>query len=193
MPLGLQVFAACFLTVFLSELGDKTQLTILALGLRGDRLKVLAGSVAAFSIINGASSALGFMIYRLVPSWAVRLASGLAFITVGVAGLVRELRAGRRPREVRQEGREVTVLNSFALVGLSELGDKTQLATIGFSAATGLALLVALAAISALSLMATLTCALSSYLAGRLDKTRLILVSYVIFVAVGAWMMIWAI
>ena len=187
----LHVFALCFITVLASELGDKTQLTILALSLKGDKARVLAGSILAFSVVNGLSSALGFLLHKLLPLKALRMAAGAAFVLVGLVGLVRSWgEAGRTvERPIRPGGSPF--VNSLALVGLAELGDKTQLATVGFSATTGLAFVVALAAISALSLMAAATCLLGSQLAGRIGGSKANLISYVMFVIVGIAMLLW--
>jgi len=187
----LHVFALCFITVLASELGDKTQLAILALSLRGDKAQVLAGSILAFSVVNGLSSALGFLLYKLLPLKVLRVAAGATFILAGIVGLIKGRgEAGRAVGEPIQPERS-PFIDSLALVGLAELGDKTQLATVGFSATTGLAFVVALAAISALSLMAAATCLLGSQLAGKIGGSRANLISYVMFVVVGIAMLLW--
>ena len=93
-----QVFACTFAAVFLAELGDKTQLAILALSLRGKRLQVLVGAISAFSLVNGLSAVLGSLIYRLLPISLIRLAAALAFLLVGIAGLALVL-LGERQEE----------------------------------------------------------------------------------------------
>ena len=188
----LRVFALCFITVLASELGDKTQLAILALSLRGNKAQVWAGSILAFSVVNGLSSALGFLLYKLLPLKALRMAAGAAFVLAGLVGLVKVLRS--RPGEAVEEParpRRSPFVDSLALVGLAELGDKTQLATVGFSATTGLAFVVALAAISALSLMAAATCLFGSQLAGRIGGSKANLISYAMFAVVGIAMLLW--
>ena len=188
----LRVFALCFITVLASELGDKTQLAILALSLRGNKAQVWAGSILAFSVVNGLSSALGFLLYKLLPLKALKMAAGAAFVLAGLIGLVRGLRSrpGGAVEEPARPGRS-SFVDSLALVGLAEFGDKTQLATVGFSATTGLALMVALAAVSALSLMAAVTCLFGSQLAGRIGGFRANLISYAAFMVVGIAMLLW--
>ncbi|RLI09400.1 hypothetical protein DRO32_00645 [Candidatus Bathyarchaeota archaeon] len=194
MASPLQLFAWAFIMVFISELGDKTQMTILALGLRGRRGPVLAGSILAFCLVNGLSSALGLLIHRSLPIYPIRLASASIFMATGALGLYRELRAGERAGkpEVKTEAGP-SFLKALVLVGLAELGDKTQLVTLGFSATTGLAALVALASISALTSMALATCLLASHLGGGLKGLRAGLISYGLFLATGVAMLFWII
>ena len=188
---GLEVLAYTFATVFLAELGDKTQLAILALSLRGQRARVLAGAALAFSLVNGLSSAVGYAAHMFIPLWAIRLASAIAFLAVGALGLA----LGLLRRAEQEEGDKLeeapSVLRSFVLVALAELGDKTQLATVGFSALTGLAALVALGAVLALMSMAALTCAIGGELAKRLHGRKAELLAYTIFLAVGLAMLLW--
>ena len=188
-----QVFACTFAAVFLAELGDKTQLAILALSLRGKRLQVLVGAISAFSLVNGLSAVLGSLIYRLLPLSLIRLAAALAFLLVGAAGLALVLLRERREEQAPPEGaqREAGILSALGLVSLAELGDKTQLATLSFSALTGEVLLVTLAAIAALASMTAITCALGQELAERLHGRKAELLAYAAFLAAGALMLIW--
>ena len=187
----LEIFAWTFALVFLTELGDKTQLAVLALSLKGNRVLVLLGAFLAFSLINGLSSAFGYLLFTFIPPCLLRLASGIAFVLAGVAGLALELTARGEEGAEPGPGGKPSLLGSFTLVSLAELGDKTQLATISSSALTGSALVVALAAISALTAMTALTCALGGRLAGRLHGRKAGLVAYAIFLVAGALTLVW--
>ena len=190
----LRAFAYAFCMVFLAELGDKTQLAILALSLRGNRAYVLLGSFLAFSLVNGLSAAFGYLLFTLAPYWLLSLALGAILVLVGSVGLVLEFYRGRRSVEEQEGGpaldRKPSLLGSFALVALAELGDKTQLATISSSALTGSVLTVILAAISALVSMTALTCAIGGKLAGMLHGAKARLASYAVFVAAGILMLV---
>ena len=193
---ALDVFAYTFATVFLAELGDKTQLAILSLSLEGRRAPVLLGALLAFSLVNGVSSAIGHLFHAIFPLWAIRLGSATAFIIVGLAGLAiaflrKEGIGDIGPEETAEGLSKSTFMKSFAFVCLAELGDKTQLATLGFSALTGLSLVVAVSAISALMTMTVLTVLLGAELASRLHERHTKVLAYAVFVAVGVFMLIW--
>jgi putative Ca2+/H+ antiporter (TMEM165/GDT1 family) len=81
-----------FTTVFLAELGDKTQLATLTLatGARHGRLAVFLGSALALCLTSAIAVAAGEAISRTVsPIW-LRRAAGAMFIVLGVLYLVRQ-------------------------------------------------------------------------------------------------------
>jgi len=84
--MDLRLFATVFATVFVAELGDKTQLATLlyASDASHSRLTVFAAAAAALVV----SSALGVLAGSLVASFldprVVRWAAGVGFIAVGI-------------------------------------------------------------------------------------------------------------
>jgi putative Ca2+/H+ antiporter (TMEM165/GDT1 family) len=90
-----KLFATVFATVFLAELGDKTQVATLlfAADERNSRLTVFAASAAALL----ASSALGVVAGTLARAWLQpRLLTGVAgvlFLALGAWSLWRTFRA----------------------------------------------------------------------------------------------------
>lgn len=84
--MDLKLFATVFSTIFIAELGDKTQLATLlfASDASHPRVTVFAASAAALVL----SSALGVLAGSLVGEYVnpklVRWAAGLSFIAVGV-------------------------------------------------------------------------------------------------------------
>jgi putative Ca2+/H+ antiporter (TMEM165/GDT1 family) len=80
-----QVFLMAFSTLFIAEMGDKTQLAVFTL---------TADSKAPFSVLVGASLALctvtligvlfGGVVTRFVPPAYLRLGAGFLFIGIGV-------------------------------------------------------------------------------------------------------------
>ena len=89
-----KLFGTVFATVFLAELGDKTQLATLlfAADARHGRLTVFLGSAAALV----ASAAIGVLGGALVRGWLnPRVLSGVAgvlFLVIGAWTLLRALR-----------------------------------------------------------------------------------------------------
>jgi putative Ca2+/H+ antiporter (TMEM165/GDT1 family) len=79
-------FFTIFLTVFLAELGDKTQLATALFASKGDinPLLVFAGSAAALVASAGLATLLGGVIGRFVDGPTLKIAAGLGFIAVGV-------------------------------------------------------------------------------------------------------------
>ncbi|MCJ7768563.1 TMEM165/GDT1 family protein [Candidatus Bathyarchaeota archaeon] len=77
--------AHCFSLVALMELGDKTQLSVIALAAEYDApLMVFVGVILALALLTGIGVALGTVISRFVPMRYVKIGSSLIFIVFGI-------------------------------------------------------------------------------------------------------------
>ena len=88
-----KLFLATFGTVFVAELGDKTQLATMALA--GDSKKpwvVFAASALALVAAAGMGAAAGGLLGRWIPEAWVRRGAAVLFVAVGVWLLVAEMR-----------------------------------------------------------------------------------------------------
>jgi putative Ca2+/H+ antiporter (TMEM165/GDT1 family) len=81
-----KLFATVFATVFVAELGDKTQLaTVLyASDAAHPKLTVFAASAAALVLTSALGVAAGSLLARFVNPDVVRWVAGVGFIAVGV-------------------------------------------------------------------------------------------------------------
>lgn len=117
------------LSVFLAELGDKTMLATAVTALRHNPVHVLGVSLLAYFSANilpvfAASSLVSF---ASSYAWLLRLLAGALFVALGIITL------SSRVKVPESESLGVT----FTVLLLSELGDKTQLATIAVALASG--------------------------------------------------------
>ncbi len=125
------VFLIAFLTVLLAEMGDKTQLVTLAMATRFPPRQVLVGALGALAVITGIAVVLGEFLATYLPVQATLLGSGIFFF---LAGLYLYFKQESQEGNIRPPRRGVAA-QTFALVFLAELGDKTQLASIALTAA----------------------------------------------------------
>jgi putative Ca2+/H+ antiporter (TMEM165/GDT1 family) len=81
-----QTFITVFLSVFIAELGDKTQLATMLFSTENEapRLAVFAGSALALTVAAGLAVLAGSVIMRYVNPGALKLVAGLGFIAVGI-------------------------------------------------------------------------------------------------------------
>jgi putative Ca2+/H+ antiporter (TMEM165/GDT1 family) len=89
--MDLKLLATVFGTVFVAELGDKTQLATLlyAADVQSSKLTVFAGSAAALIFTSGIGVLAGSFISQHVSPQALSWLAGLGFIAVGVWTIVR--------------------------------------------------------------------------------------------------------
>ena len=88
--MDLKLFATVFGTIFVAELGDKTQLATLlyASDAAHPKLTVFAASAAALVLTSALGVLAGSWVAHTVNPKIVRWIAGLAFIAVGVWVLV---------------------------------------------------------------------------------------------------------
>jgi putative Ca2+/H+ antiporter (TMEM165/GDT1 family) len=124
-----QAFLLSFGVIFVAELGDKSQLMALAFATRYRPIPILIGITIATAVVHAASVAVGVLIGARIPTDAINIVAGLAFL--GFAWWtwrgdeLDDDEAGR----VDRDDRSAIVAASVAFF-LAELGDKTMLATI---------------------------------------------------------------
>ena len=118
--------------IFVAELGDKSQLVALWFATRYRWWIVLSGVTAATLIVHLGSVGIGRVIEGVVPDAVLRVAVGLSFFGFAWWSL-----RGDTLDDADTAVRRVPLLGSFGVVAvaffLSELGDKTQLATVSIA------------------------------------------------------------
>jgi Ca2+/H+ antiporter, TMEM165/GDT1 family len=79
------LLASTFITVFLAELGDKTQLAIVSISGTSSRpLAVFAGSSLALVLASLLGAAAGGSLSAVIPTNALQLAASVGFLVLGV-------------------------------------------------------------------------------------------------------------
>ena len=74
-----------FVTVFLAEMGDKTQLTTITLSSSTNKpLAVFIGSSIALILATLLGALAGGSIANLVPDFLLKLLSGIVFLFIGI-------------------------------------------------------------------------------------------------------------
>lgn len=91
MNLDWKVFALVFWTIFLAELGDKTQLATLLYASQGQRpkLAVFLGASAALVFASALGVLAGSAVAKTVDERTLSWIAGIGFIAVGLWTLLR--------------------------------------------------------------------------------------------------------
>ncbi|MFN9630559.1 MAG: TMEM165/GDT1 family protein [Cyanobacteriota bacterium] len=86
----LSLLASTFATVFLAELGDKTQLAIVSISGTSSRPgAVFAGSALALVLASLLGSAAGGSLTRVIPTDWLQLAASVGFLVLGLRLILR--------------------------------------------------------------------------------------------------------
>lgn len=149
MSFDLTPIITTFSLIALAEFGDKTQLAVIALSARYDRVKVFTGVILAFALVTALGVLVGGVIYKYIPQEIIRILAGLLFVAFGIITL--------RSNESCETGDEKPVgnilISAFSMIAVAEMGDKTQLSAITLVAKYDSAYLVFAGALLALGLI----------------------------------------
>jgi putative Ca2+/H+ antiporter (TMEM165/GDT1 family) len=87
-----KIFGTAFLTLFLAELGDKTQLAVITMTSATDsKLSVFLGASLALIVVTGLGVLVGGVLSQYVPAeWLQRIVA-IAFIVIGILMLAGKL------------------------------------------------------------------------------------------------------
>ena len=80
-----RILLTTFTTLFLAEMGDKTQLAVLSLAASTKQpLAVFIGAACALLAVTAIGVLVGEGVSRIVPAWLIQKAAALAFIAIGL-------------------------------------------------------------------------------------------------------------
>jgi putative Ca2+/H+ antiporter (TMEM165/GDT1 family) len=129
------LFLKVLITEFIAEMGDKTQLMLVALTSKYKLRDIILGTAAAILVLNGLAVLAGGLVGELIPEWLIKLIAALAFMYFAVTSL-------KKNDDDEEEADEKKIgfapLAVFCTFFVAELGDKTQLTAITFGANEGL-------------------------------------------------------
>ncbi len=125
------VFLIVLGTIFIAEMGDKTQLLLVAMAGKYKIFHILAGTWLATLLLNGLAVFVGAALSQYLDMRIVKLAAGAAFFWFAYSALKG---GGDEENEKLPQGRLGPVPAIFGTFFLGELGDKTQLSAITLAA-----------------------------------------------------------
>ncbi len=177
-------FIALFFT-FISEIADKTQLVILGLALKYKAsFQVFLGALFAHSFMDGIAILLGYFFSFQLQTNMLKIIVGIAFILLGIYGLVKIYRKKTKKQEKEIDGRTPFVI-AFLTVMLSEFGDKTQISSGLLAAKYLLPLHIFIGAFLALALVIGLNVFVGAKIAERLPVKAIKIATSVLFILFG--------
>lgn len=186
----MEAFLASLAVVFLAEMGDKTQLLVLAFAARYPWRTVFLGMTAGILAVHSLAVLLGSLAGDVVPRDLLQGMASLLFLAFGVW----TLRGGQEEEGVAASSRSPfwTVASVFFL---GEMGDKTQLAAFTMAANFDSSLSVLSGAVIGMLAADSLGVLCGVLLHRRLPERRLQLISggiFILFGLIGLLELFWA-
>jgi putative Ca2+/H+ antiporter (TMEM165/GDT1 family) len=175
-----------FTLVFFAEMGDKTQLMAFSLASRYNHKVVFSAVMWALIIATIVGVGLGSIVFALVPILYIRVFAALLFLLFGLLALVREdekmhVQKIKNPKKVYNK--------AFTLTFMAEMGDKTQLAVMALTASLQAPIEVFIGAIIAFAIVTAIGVSLGKFFRKRVKPKTLRVVSGILFLAIGAYIL----
>lgn len=183
---------AAFAVVFVAELGDRTQLLVLSLATRHPVAPILAGVGLGYLVTTVLSVALGTVLGAALPARPVEVGSGLLFLGFAVWTWFDrdeedddDAADDDAADDDRGRGGLGLALSLAGAIVVSEIGDKSMLATATLAAEQAAPVAVATGALLGILAAAGLAVVAGRLLAGRVPHGVLRGVGTALFTAFG--------
>ena len=126
----LVAFGVSFGAIFVAEMGDKSQLMALAFATRFKPIPILIGITIATALVHAVSVGIGAILQVTLPTRVINIVAGLLFLGFAAWTLRGDTLTDADEERVEQASGNSAVATASLAFFLSELGDKTMLATI---------------------------------------------------------------
>jgi Ca2+/H+ antiporter, TMEM165/GDT1 family len=174
-----QSFFVPFFTILLAELGDKSQLSLLLLSSRTKHhLQLIIGAILGFLLVDGAAILAGAFIRNIIPDQILTLLAAGLFIFFGI------LSFRDNPDDEKQVHGTNALFMGFTAIGLTEWGDKTQLASAAFAAEHN-PVLVFFGVMTALTILSITAIMIGKLLLKKINRSLLTKISGIVFILIG--------
>lgn len=130
-------FIIAFLLIFVSELGDKTQLLVLSFSSKLKTQTILLGVALGSLLSHGVAIAFGSFlgnIENIAFQYSLKILTYLSFIVFGIITLIKSDKKENDSKDNSRKGLKSNlsyILFIALTIAIGELGDKTFLASIG--------------------------------------------------------------
>ena len=186
-----RIFATVFGVIFVAELPDKTAVAALVLATRHRPMPVFAGTALALVVQSLVAIAAGGLL-SLLPAKPVHIGAGLLFLVSAVFMWRRDSEEDDDATHHANEPESFkrAFLKSFLVVFIAEWGDLTQLGTAVLAARYRAPVTVFLGATLALCLVSGLAVFLGNRLSKLIHPRHTQRVAAVVFVVLGAGLLV---
>lgn len=128
----LMIFLKALFMVGIAEMGDKTQLVVIAFTKKHKVLQIVIGVIVAIFLNNLIAVTIGSLISQIIPEAYIDIIAGVLFLYFAAASLKKD--------DDEEEHKSFGGLGPVLAIGLTfflaEFGDKTQIATANLAAAS---------------------------------------------------------
>lgn len=183
---SLTLFLTVFAAVFIAEMGDKTQLLLIAMTSKYKVRDILIGTTLSILVLNALAVLAGGLLNEFLKThlWIVKLIACAAFFYFSVTSLLK----GSEEEEASESKIKFAPLAVFCIFFIAEFGDKTQLTAITFGATNGLnanAIIIWIASSIALLFADLIGLCVGHFLHGKTPDSFFNMLAFAVFAVFG--------
>ncbi len=182
----MEAFWASFLVVFLAELGDKTQLIVMAFAVKYNWKSVFLGMTLGIFVVHSLAVAVGTLAGELIPVHLMTVMASCLFIGFGVWTLRGDDDDEEKDTKREKNSRFGPLLTVAMTFIVGEMGDKTQFAAMTMAAQYESWLFVLLGAVIGMVIADSLGIIAGSILHRKLPAKKMRYLSAGIFLFFGS-------
>jgi len=198
-----QVISSSFVTILVSELGDKTFFLCAMLAMKYSRAAVFTGNLIGMSFMLVLAASIGHAAMMFINPLYVKLASILVFSLFAATSFVEGLKKEEEEKELEnkedgeaedaEEEKETdsdelleplstcrVIWKTIALISLAEWGDKSQISIVTLAAISN-AFYVAIGAVLGIALCSFLAVMMGSILSKYISEKKMSVIAGVVF------------
>lgn len=181
----LPVLGIAFALIFLSEMGDKTQLLAMSLASRYDHKTIFWAVSSAVIVATALGVILGTMIFSFIPISWIRITASVLFIIFGIWTLL-----GKEEEEEDIKTNQGIFTKAFSLTFIAEMGDKTQLTAIALTASYSAPFEVFVGAALGFLAVTAIGVWFGKWLGDKIEQKALKTFGGILFIAIGILMLV---
>ncbi len=186
------------LILFISEIGDKTNLVAISLMGKTKRpMTVAFGATLGIIFTTLIAILLSKYVEEFFPSSFIPIISGLLFIFMGIIGLLQDEKHEIIKNENDLDDQNIqsfsifsALMKSFSLVALAEMGDKSQLIVVSIALLED-PVAVLFGAVLGLGMVMFSSAVIGVKLIQNVPGEKIDLITSILFLLVGFWLIIY--
>lgn len=179
----MKAFLQSLSLIFAAEVGDKSQLLVLAMATKYPVLPLLLGIISSIIVSQLFATTIGFLLGEAIPLGLINLFAGLLFVFIGVKTLL-----AKHEKSEDEEEPQCPVnpfWRVFTLYTLGELGDKTQITCIILASQNGNFVGTFLGAVLAMVLANLISFGLGRFASSQLSEKTIRIISAIMYLSFG--------
>ncbi len=179
--LWLFIIGVAFSSVFIAEIGDKSQLITISLASKYENRSVFLGIFSGIALITLLAVAVGTIIFQFISVTYVKIGASMIFLSFGIWTLLCQ----KKEKIEIEEKKENVMASSFVFSIFAELGDKTQLIIIALAARYSSPFLVLVGALAGMGVIIGIGVLFGSKIGEFFKSEKIDLISGSLFIIIG--------